>query len=114
MAHTFQTTGCCMVVLHDNLVRFGVRVFEELSKRIDRRTGDTDLVERDIPVRNGVGRNHFMHMLQRFGAMLDPISVGAELGIVDDRLEPCDSAELAPEVVIGHLMIGPSDASNAW
>src|SRR5215471_5437165 len=34
MADAVEATGCRMVVLHDNLVRFGVRVFEKLSQRI--------------------------------------------------------------------------------
>ena len=114
MTHAVEMTSGWMVVLHDDLVGFGVRMFEELSERIDRRTGDTDLVERGVPRFDRSRRNHCLHMRQRFRAMPDPIRIGAEFGIVHDRLEPRDSAELAPEVVIGHLMIGPSDASNAW
>src|SRR5262249_54405035 len=75
---------------------------EQLRERIDRRTGDTDVVERGVPRFDRSRRNHILHMLQRFGAMPDPIRIAAEFGIVDDRLEPRDSAELAPEVIIGY------------
>jgi hypothetical protein len=40
-------------------------------------------------------------MIERLGAMGDTICIGAEFGIVDDRLKARDRAELAPEIVVG-------------
>ena len=75
---------------------------EELSDRIDRRTGNADLVERRIPLLDRSRGDRQLHMAQRFGAMDDAVCIGAKPGIVDDRIEARYRTELAPEIVVGH------------
>ena len=96
MTHAVETTGCGVVVLHDDLVRPGVRVLEELSERIDRRTGNADLGEGSVPLSDRPGRNRRLNMIERLGAMGDTICIGAEFGIIDDQLVLIDEC-LTPD-----------------
>src|ERR1700736_1638163 len=93
MTHAVETTGCGMVVLHDGLVRPGVWMLEELSQRIDWRTGNAGLGQRGVPMSDRPRRNRRLDMLQRLGAISDAICIGAEFGIINDRLEARDRAE---------------------
>src|SRR5580692_3295712 len=46
-------------------------------------------------------RDRWLDMTDGFLAVRRPISVGPESGIVDDRIQPGDGAELAPQIVVG-------------
>jgi uncharacterized protein len=102
VTNAVEATGFCMVVLHDDFARFGVCMFEELGKGIDRRTGNTDLGQGRIPLLDCLGCDRGLHMAQRFRAVGDAVRIGPEAGVVNDGAEARDRAELAPEIVVGH------------
>ncbi len=100
VADPMQGAGNLMIVVDDHSAGPRVRMVKQLQQGVDGRTGDTDPGKLIVPECRGLRRQRALNVIQRFFAVFYPIRIGPELGIVGDRLQPGDAAELPPQIVV--------------
>ena len=100
MTDPMQGTRNLMIVVDDHSAGARVRMLKQLRQSVDGRAGDTDPGERIVPECRGLRRQRALNMVQRFLAVLDPIRIGPEFGIIGDRLQPGDTTEFPPQIVV--------------
>src|SRR5215468_4447460 len=66
--NAIEPTGRAVLVLHDQVVFPGMGMREQLGDRIDRRTGNADLVQYGIPMCDTLRRDCRLHMCECFRA----------------------------------------------
>ena len=93
---TLQPACDLVFVLDHNSACLGMRVIKQLGDRIDGGTGNADARQRIVPVRDGMLRNRGLDVTNGFLAMRDPIRIGPEFRIIDDRIQSGDATKLAP------------------
>lgn len=100
MADTLQPTRDLVLVLDHNSACTCVRVVKQLSDRIDGCTGNAHARQRVVPVCDRMLRDRGLDKTDGLLAMCDPIGVGPESGILNDRTQPRDGTKFTSQIIV--------------